>query len=671
MADITGFQIVGFAGQPLPKPSPSALGLRPRSRAVSFRCGRPIATRRRSVPPTFWSPSCGTRSTKAATAKKLEKGYPEGDRPTRIVEWHPKRIYDIEELPKVAVEPKPTAEPPPADDSPSITSLDDQRLDAVSPEVMTILRTGKRTDNTIDMKAGHVHFKIVAELFRAGLSDANVKDVYRLSLLGVKVAGSPRGFDGYLDRLMEAVCQKAADPKLFKMNEKHCVLPIGGKTRVVTWDEDARFPGHETIVMSSTIGDFRALYDKYRHSYQKDGETVVVRLGTWWIGHPHRRQYDGGLKFMPHRDEDVVGNVLNLWRGFAVTPRKPEGRSGASGCQRFLDHGLKVICSDNVAHYDYLIKREALIAQQRIRSEIAVALRTEEEGTGKGFWCRSINHLYGVHAMQVQNSAHVIGKHNEHLQKLLRLTADEALFAGNPQHRDVLYGQITEPTITIEPKFVDAYNVENYLNIDILSNAAHYIPVSGTARRFFAPTVSAAHANDHEYFRKIAEQLLNDGGYEALLYHLLYEIDVRDFNVRDVPKTAALAEQAAYSRKGIDLLVETVCNDRRAPCSFDNYPDFSDTSGYENRRGFDYFIDHHADKQLAGMKALTVKRRLVKEWGCITGKATRRSINSVRTTGILWPPLAELREKFEKKYGKQQWLDADATDWQSPNEVPT
>jgi len=49
------------------------------------------------------------------------------------------------------------------------------------------------------------------------------------------------------------------------MNEKHCVLPIGGKTRVATWGDDPNFPGRETITMFSSIGDFRALHDKYRY----------------------------------------------------------------------------------------------------------------------------------------------------------------------------------------------------------------------------------------------------------------------------------------------------------------------------------------------------------------------------------------------------------------------
>jgi hypothetical protein len=270
--------------------------------------------------------------------------------------------------------------------------------------------------------------------------------------------------------------------------------------------------------------------------------------------------------------------------------------------------------------------------------------------------------------MHIQKPEHVIGKHNPHLEKLLRLIADEALFAGNPLHRNALYALITEPTNTIEPKFVGVYEAENYLNIDLISNAKHYIPVSGTARRFFAPTVSAAHASDHSYFRKINEQL-HDGGYEALLYHLLYEIDLRDFNVRAVPKTAALAEQAAYSRKGVELLVETACSTGRVPCSYFNLPEFSDCTGYENRRGFDYFIAHHSDKTLAHMGALMVKRRLADDWGCITGQDARKRVDGNQRSGILWPPLAELRAKFTQRYGAQTWLEPDAVDWQPPVET--
>ena len=241
----------------------------------------------------------------------------------------------------------------------------------------------------------------------------------------------------------------------------------------------------------------------------------------------------------------------------------------------------------------------------------------------------------------------------------------------NPHHRNALYSLITEPDLTIEPKFIGAYSAPNHLNIDIISNQEHYVPVSGTARRFFIPSVSADRAGDHEYFQAITAQL-NDGGFEALLYHLLHEIDVSDFNVRDVPKTAALAEQAAYSRKGVDLLVEKACNEGQVPCSHSDWPALSDCSGdgssklyTDYRNGFDYFIDHHSDRGLSWMGALAVKRRLAKDWGCLTGDATRKMVEGRKLFGVLWPPLVELRAMFEAKFGPQTWACPDVEEWTS------
>ncbi len=170
----------------------------------------------------------------------------------------------------------------------------------------------------------------------------------------------------------------------------------------------------------------------------------------------------------------------------------------------------------------------------------------------------------------------------------------------------------------------------------MISKARHFIPVSGYARRFFVPTVSADKVNDRKYFADVLGQLADDGGYEALLYHLLHEIDVRDFDVRAVPKTAALAEQAAYSRHGVDLLVEKACNEAVAPCSHGSVAGFSISSGQESRYGLDYFIDHHFDRELSRLGALKVKRALVKDWGCVTGKAARVTQGGSQVSGVAW-----------------------------------
>jgi hypothetical protein len=448
-----------------------------------------------------------------------------------------------------------------------------------------------------------------------------------------------------------------------RLNKNHAVLPIGGKTRVVTFGELEEFPGRTTIVMAQTFGDFKNLHNKYRHEYEHDGETKTVGLGSHWLNSPNRRQYDGGQQFLPMQDGDV-GNKLNLWRGFGVQPIKPNGKSGAVGCKLYLKFVYDVTCSGNAEHYDYLIKREATIVQERRRTEVALALRTEEEGVGKNFFDGAQGHLLGDHAMTITNPDHIIGKFNPHLETLLRLTANEALFVGNHQHRNALFSLITEPKLTIEPKGCGVYAADNFLNISVISNNLHFIPVGVIARRFFVPSVSSAHRLDFPYFKKIQYQLMNEGGYQALLYHLLYEVSLRDFEIRKVPLTAGLAEQIAYGRKGVDGLVERVCNEGRVPCEHLEWKGFTITTGDGIREGFYDFINRQKDQELVRLGPLTVIRRLNSEWGCLTG-VQKRAVGD-RTRGFYWPALDELRQKFEDKFGKQEWANADVTEWSLP-----
>ena len=240
------------------------------------------------------------------------------------------------------------------------------------------------------------------------------------------------------------------------------------------------------------------------------------------------------------------------------------------------------------------------------------------------------------------------------------LGADEVFFVGDPRHRNTLFNLITEPTLTIEPKNINPYKAPSFLNIDIISNAKHFIPGSRTARRFFIPTVSENRVDDRKYFAAIANQLKN-GGYEALLFHLLYEVNLRDFDVRKVPKTAALAEQVELSRKGLDGLVEKICSEGYIPCPHDLWPGFSVSSGSEERKGFDYLIENHSDRELRDLGPLKVKRELRNNWNCKTGVDARRWNGSNLIRGINWPPLQELREIFEKRHGPQDWLNPEIT----------
>jgi hypothetical protein len=174
--------------------------------------------------------------------------------------------------------------------------------------------------------------------------------------------------------------------------------------------------------------------------------------------------------------------------------------------------------------------------------------------------------------------------------------------------------------------------------------------------------VSENRVGDLEYFKKIEYQL-KDGGYEALLYHLLNEVDLRDFDVRRVPKTAGLAEQVEYSRKGLDGLIEQICSEGRVPAAHGEWPGFSISNGYEIKHGFDYFIDTHPDRELRDLRALKVKRQLRRDWGCVSGDDAKRRDGNGWAYGVKWPALADLRALFVERHGPQDWLHHEVTEW--------
>lgn len=202
-----------------------------------------------------------------------------------------------------------------ADDDYEDIAPDDPRLSKLGSKWKALGYEGEGIAENYGGDRSRAVMAFACECFRAGIEAKVIAACLMRWKIGEHIRDQgdiPRA----LKRAMVRAFQFVKDSKLFEMNETHCVLPIGGKTRVATWDDDQDFPGRKIIVRFSPFGDFMALYDKYRHTYaskDKDGNPIQIRLGSWWISQAHRRQYDGGMRFMPQCDEDVVKETLNLW----------------------------------------------------------------------------------------------------------------------------------------------------------------------------------------------------------------------------------------------------------------------------------------------------------------------------------------------------------------------
>ena len=176
--------------------------------------------------------------------------------------------------------------------------------------------------------------------------------------------------------------------------------------------------------------------------------------------------------------------------------------------------------------------------------KVALVLRGQE-GTGKGILGRAVERIMGNHALYVQHGEHLTGKFNNHLRDCVFVYADEAFYAGDRKHVGILKAVISEPSLTTERNNQNAVTTPSFLHIIMASNELWVVPASLEARRFAVFDVGTDHMQDIPYFRAIIDQL-EDGGYEAFLYHML-NIDLSNFSVFDFPRTGALDHQKKLS----------------------------------------------------------------------------------------------------------------------------
>ena len=206
----------------------------------------------------------------------------------------------------------------------------------------------------------------------------------------------------------------------------------------------------------------------------------------------------------------------------------------------------------------------------------------------------------------------------------------------------------------IEPKGIDPFVVRNCLHLILSSNNDWVIPAGADARRFFVLDVASTRIQDLSYFAAIAAEM-NNGGREALL-DLLMRRDLSKFNIRSVPQTAALASQKAYSRRGIDRLVENLAYDGILPCTAGSDPSVTITTGEDKGEGF-YPAARKLSPDLKHLSSKIIAVSLQKDWGCIRWKSGYQR-------GIRFPPLADLRDRFDKRHGKQEWpIESGPAEW--------
>lgn len=324
--------------------------------------------------------------------------------------------------------------------------------------------------------------------------------------------------------------RSAAELTLAEMNRDHFTVLHGGRYLV---GRERRHP---------TLGHLEVeWFPDHAVRSHLDSRTVQMGdgkpkpLGSWWVRHPRRRQYDG-VVFDPAPDRRH-DRLYNLWRGWSVEPRPGDW----SSMKRLV---REVLCRGDARAYDYVMRWAAFMVQKpHVPAEVALVFKGPK-GVGKGTFGRALKQLAGLHGKQVAQPEHFVGRFNEHLMDCILLFVDEGYWAGDKRAEGALKNLITEPVLSFEPKGRPIVSGPNTLHVVIASNEDYVVPASADERRFavFEADAEARRALPQGFFARLEEEM-TDGGLAAMLHDLL-AVDLGDWHPRSaIPNTAALVDQ--------------------------------------------------------------------------------------------------------------------------------
>jgi hypothetical protein len=334
------------------------------------------------------------------------------------------------------------------------------------------------------------------------------------------------------------------------------------------------------------------------------------------------------------------------------------------------EHIRVVLAAGDPVVYAYIINWLADCVQHPDwQSEVALVF-LGGIGTGKGLLGRAMCRIFGRHGRHASSPDHLTGKFNSHLQMCCFLFADEAVAPQDKKAQGGLKRLITEPTLFIEPKGVDAFEVPNRLSVMMASNNEWVVPAGEKERRYVVQVVSHEHQQDEAWFKPIYEEM-SHGGLEAMLYDLL-DHDLGDWRPRHIVPTTALGRQQDESLSPYDqwwrevLLTGVLAGARTMPNTAISNAFEEEVEEEEEVEGTGFY----GGKQTRKRKRLVMRSglfdqarrispklrsesdtalgRFLRDQGCANAKVLRKR-------GWRFPLLSDCRDKWVERFPHTDW----------------
>lgn len=227
--------------------------------------------------------------------------------------------------------------------------------------------------------------------------------------------------------------------------------------------------------------------------------------------------------------------------------------------QPILTHIHDIIAANNDEVYKYIVSWVSyIIKNPKAKTEVALVINGDQ-GTGKNMpFTDIICKLLGIYATpNLNNLDYLTGKFNAMLENKKLIVCNEISSADTNKYfnADSLKSILTEKRMLINQKCEPVREVENVVNLIIVSNHVAPVKIERGDRRYMVTTTSNKYAGDYEYFNKLA-QVINHPEFYQQLFTFFMNCDISNWNSRNIPMTESKENIQQSSLSPFELFIQ-------------------------------------------------------------------------------------------------------------------
>ncbi|KAA6395906.1 MAG: hypothetical protein EZS28_008566 [Streblomastix strix] len=290
-----------------------------------------------------------------------------------------------------------------------------------------------------------------------------------------------------------------------------------------------------------------AIYDQLRSiRLWADGKKHITGIDA--LEQYHSLFEKLGIKFISDNLE-----IFNVFYGFKYIQI---GEVIQTKIEQFLALMKDTISANDERVQEYLLNWFAFIVQKvGKKTETAIILKGLK-GISKNVFTNVLCELIaGYSSKNITDIDDFVGKFNIAIEnKMLAIDNEMKNFGDSRMSKmDALKSKITEDSFVINEKFVPNNEIQNVVNVMIVTNNINPLKIENSDRRYVVCECHPVHGGDLMYFINICNSF--DADFYNNLFTFFLTRDISQFNPRDIPMTQAKKDIILASVSPVDEVI--------------------------------------------------------------------------------------------------------------------